>query len=69
MVHNESGKPVVLFTEVLAPPVIGRRAALGGIENHPRLGNLDWVNTSGVLEVRDDGRTIETRNTIYIKKE
>lgn len=69
MVHNESGKPVVLFTEVLAPLVIGRRATLGGIENHPRLGNPDWVSTSGVLEVRDDGNTIETRNTIYIKKE
>ena len=69
MVDSETGKPVVLFTEVLAPLVIGRRAELGGIENHPILGNQDWVRTSGVLEVRNDGNTIETRNTIYIKKE
>ena len=71
MVHNESGKPVVVFgyESVSFPAKVGQRAYLLDVEDHPLLGNQRYVSTSTVLDIRDDGRTIETRNTIYIKKE
>lgn len=52
-------------------------ASLGGIENHYRLGDADWVRTSAVLRIEyadpKDGERepvlIETLNTVYKKKE
>lgn len=71
---NETAKPVVFFRQAadLGPyknPVVGYSAELLWITGHPRLGNPPRVYTSTVLEVRDDGKTIETRNTIYKKLE
>ena len=69
MVDNESGKPVVRYSERLGSLKVGRVTTLAGIEGHPLLGDQRLVRTSTVLDVRDDGNTIETLNTIYIKKE
>jgi len=40
-----------------------------GVRNHPALGDVGWVCTSKVVDVREGGRVIETLNTIYIRKE
>lgn len=58
-------KKTVMFEECLTAPRVGARCALGGVKGHYRLGDCDWVDTSFVVEVRDAGRTIETKNTIY----
>ena len=63
-----SPKPIVFFTESTRAAV-GARATLWGITGHPRLGDQDSVRTSTVVDIRDDGNTIETRNTIYKKME
>lgn len=66
---NESVKPIVFFRSCLYPPRLGDRADLLDVTNHPRLGNYHWVSTSAVQDIREDGRVIETLNTIYIRKE
>ena len=58
-------KKVVMFERCISAPRVGARCALGGVKGHYRLGDCDWVDTSFVVEVRDAGRTIETKNTIY----
>ena len=60
-----SAKKIVKFAETITVPEVGRRCSLGGVQDHYRLGNCDWVNTSYVVDIRDDGKTIETKNTIY----
>ena len=60
-----AAKKIVKFSHTITTPEVGRRCSLGGVENHYRLGDCDWVNTSYVVEVRDGGKTIETKNTIY----
>lgn len=66
---NDTPKPIVFFTEARFPVELGQRADLMGVRNHPVLGDLGWVSTSKVLDVREGGRVIETLNTIYIRKE
>ena len=63
-----SPKPIVFFTESTSAAV-GGSATLWGITGHPRLGDLASVWTSTVLDIRDEGNTVETRNTIYKKME
>lgn len=63
-----SEKKVVEFSNVYSEPSIGRIALLYGVKGHYRLGDADFVYTSKVVDVRDDGNTIETKNTIYKKK-
>lgn len=63
-----SPKPIVFFTESTSAAV-GGSATLWGVTGHPRLGDLASVWTSTVVDIRDDGNTIETRNTIYKKME
>ena len=60
-----SAKKIVKFSHTITVPEVGRSCSLGGVENHYRLGDCAWVNTSYVVEVRDGGKTIETKNTIY----
>ena len=60
-----SAKKIVKFSEVITAPEVGRRCSLGGVQNHYRLGDCGAVETSYVVEVRDGGKTIETKNTIY----
>lgn len=62
-IDNESAKPVVFYGSSAAVEV-DRRAMLFDVKNHPRLGDCNYVSTSRVLSVSDDG-TIETLNTIY----
>ena len=72
-IDNETAKPVVFFGYSSHAPEVGRSVKLHDVERHPRLGSFrgldEWVNTSTVLDVRDEGRTIETLNTVYMKKE
>ncbi|UFK09554.1 hypothetical protein [Xanthomonas phage DES1] len=63
-----TAKKQVKFKEALFTEV-GYGARLFGVKNHYRLGSADYVQTSPVLEIRDDGRTIETKNTIYVMEE
>ena len=62
-IDNETAKPVVLYGSS-AFVEVDRRAMLFDVKNHPRLGDCNYVSTSRVLSVSDDG-TIETLNTIY----
>lgn len=67
-IDNEKAKPVVFFDR--ADNVrIGSKALLWGITNHPLLGDREGVQTSKVVDIRNDGKTIETLNTLYIKME
>ncbi len=66
---NDTPKPIVFFTEERFPVELGQRADLMGVRNHPALGDVGWVCTSKVVDVREGGRVIETLNTIYIRKE
>lgn len=59
-----SPKPIVFFERAITAE-LDRRAQLSGVTNHPILGNLDWVSTSKVIDIRNNGKTIETLNTIY----
>lgn len=63
-----SEKKVVLFESAMFTPSVGQMAILYGVEGHYRLGDQDCVYTSITIDVRDDGNTIETKNTIYKKK-
>ena len=63
---NETAKPVVFYGSS-AFVEVDRRATLFDVKNHPRLGDCEYVSTSRVLSVSDDG-TIETLNTIYKKE-
>lgn len=58
-------KKVVEFHGFLFEPAVGRSASLTDVKDHPKLGDCEWVRTSRVVEIRDNGKTIETRNTIY----
>lgn len=62
-------KPVVIYTDIIAPPTVGRSAWVVP-ENHPRHGqgltNGDMVRTSTVVEIKDIG--FETLNTRYMPK-
>ena len=69
MFDNESLKTVVTYREWLGPLKVGYTTTLTDVEGHPRLGNQRMVRTSTVEDIRDDGNTIETLNTTYIKKE
>lgn len=64
-IDNEKAKPIVFYQDGGRSAVVGQRADLYGIMGHPRLGDERWVVTSTVVDIRDDGKTIETRNTIY----
>ena len=72
-IDNETAKPVVFFGYSSHAPEVGRSVKLHDVERHPRLGSFrgldERVNTSTVLDVRDEGRTIETLNTVYMKME
>ncbi len=60
-------KQVVMFTRADYAPQLNRRALLTGVKGHYRLGDADEVYTSYVVDIRDGGNTIETKNTIYKK--
>lgn len=60
-------KAIVFFQEQIVPARIGSRALLRGITGHPRLGDCDNVYTTTVEDIRNNGETIETCNTIYRK--
>lgn len=62
-----SAKKEAQFSEVLRTPEVGRTAYLLGVKGHYRLGDQLTVFTSYVIDIRDDGNTIETKNTIYKK--
>jgi hypothetical protein len=64
-------KPVVYYFEQLSPVVVGQRAQVTA-PSHPRLGRLglsEWLNTSPVVAVGEDGTTFETRNSMYVQRE
>jgi hypothetical protein len=64
-------KPVVYYTEALAPIVKGQRAQVTAYE-HYRLGRVGlggYLNTSQVVEVGEDGTSFETLNTMYVLRE
>ena len=64
-------KKIVFFKEAIFPPEIGKRASLLGVKGHYALGDVpddNFVNTSFVVDIRNDGNTIETKNTIYKKE-
>jgi hypothetical protein len=66
-------KPVVYYIEALAPIVVGLRAAVTAYE-HYRLGRCsplqgEYLNTSPVVAVGEDGTTFETQNTMYVLRE
>ena len=65
-IDNETVKSVVFYGSS-AEVDVGRRAILFDVKKHPRLGDCNWVSTSKVLSVSEDG-TIETLNTIYKKE-
>ena len=65
-IDNETAKPVVFYGSYALVDV-EHRAILFDVKKHPRLGDCDWVTTSKVLSVSEDG-TIETLNTIYKKE-
>lgn len=64
-----NAKPEVKFDSARDPVVVGQRADLYGVKDHPLLGYERWVITSPVVAVRDGGRVIETMNTIYVQEE
>lgn len=60
-----SKKQVVTFNGRMSDVTVGKCCLLLGVQDHPKLGDCDWVRTSTVLAVRNKGNTIETLNTIY----
>lgn len=67
----EKVKPTVYYFEQLAPVVVGQRAAVTAA-SHPRLGRMgfgEWLNTSAVVSVGEDGTSFETQNTLYVQRE
>ena len=63
-----SNKTVVTFHGQLYKVKVGDCAMLTGVEGHPKLGNCGWVRTSTVVNMRNEGDTIETLNTIYKRR-
>lgn len=63
-----SDKTVVTFHGQLFNVKVGDCAMLTGVERHPKLGNCGWVRTSTVVSVRNKGDTIETLNTVYMRR-
>lgn len=64
-------KPTVHYFEQLAPVVVGQRAQVRA-SSHPvlgRVGVFEWLNTSPVVAVGEDGTTFETQNTMYVLRE
>ena len=44
-----------------------RFAIIRQVQDHPVLGDQDWVRTSVIKRVNKDKTRIETLNTIYVK--
>ena len=63
-----NAKPEVKFISA-SNVAVGSSCDLFGVRGHHRLGDERWVITSTVIDVRDDGKTIETMNTIYVQEE
>lgn len=62
-------KPIVYYFKQLQPVVVGERAQVTAAA-HYRLGNrFDWLSTSAVVSVSEDGTTFETRNSIYVLRD
>lgn len=65
-------KPIVMFSRGEIVPWAGYRVArLTNVENHPKLGDVEWVRTSIVVDEEyngDDLVRVETLNTIYEKR-
>lgn len=62
-------KPVVFYTKAPFGFLLGERALLKGVENHPK-GLLGlYVSTSEVIKIEEDGTSFETLNTLYRKKQ
>lgn len=64
-------KPTVHYFEQLAPVVVGQRAMVTAA-SHPVLGRAsldEYLNTSMVVSVGEDGTTFETLNTLYVQRE
>lgn len=64
-----SAKKVVKFASYATTPEVGRPAFLNGVKGHYRLGNEETVQTSFVVDIGDEGRLIETKNTIYVMED
>ena len=60
-----AAKKIVKFAAAWTKPVVGHSCILLGVEGHYRLGNEPVVTTSYVVDIRDEGKTIETKNTVY----
>ena len=66
-------KPVVYYIAALEPIVVGQRAQVTAYE-HYRLGRCsplqgEYLNTSPVVAVGEDGTTFETLNTMYVLRD
>lgn len=65
-------KPTVYYFEQLAPVVVGQRAMVTAA-SHPVLGRTsgvgEYLNTSLVVAVGEDGTSFETQNTLYVQRE
>jgi hypothetical protein len=68
---NGSKKPVVYYTQQLGPVVAGNRASVYAAKHYRlgRLGAFDWISTSPVVMVHEDGTTFETLNSMYVLRE
>lgn len=62
-------KPIVFFDERLGQLKVGHTTVLTKVQGHPVLNDIAMVRTSTVVDIRKDGNTIETLNTIYVKME
>lgn len=63
-----NGKPVVHFSEVIVPPVVGGQAIVITVDHHyDHITNGDPVRTSIVQTIGADG-SFETRNTHYVRQ-
>ena len=60
-------KPAVTYRNSMSCAV-GGTATLTDVQDHPVLGNCDWVRTSRVQKYDETTGEIETLNTIYKRR-
>lgn len=71
-----SNKPMIRYSEVFVPPVVGGRAVIRLAEQHhtipeASLALYDGVVTTSTVQSVEEGNTgrFETRNTFYVPDE
>lgn len=68
-------KPMIRYSEVIVPPVVGGRAVIQLAEEHHTLSPMELavhdhvVTTSTVQSVEEGTGRFETRNTFYVPDE